>query len=314
MEKYHPEFTFFGYRYASVTATGKVKISKIRSIPVTSIRKSMETGRLVTGVADVNRLVSNVLWGQYSNYLSVPTDCPQRNERLGWCADTQVFCEAAAYNADVYGFLRKWMRDMRDTQHENGSFPGVAPHAQYGSQASEEIGWSDAGIIVPHTMWRMFGDTSIINDNWDAMEKYLALTAKNKFDSPRGNTHQWADWLSFEDYESAGGGVDKTRISAWEKGPDGKRRPRAETLDYWHFLGGCYWLWDALMMKEMAEATGRVAEAEKYAKMTDEAKAYGGERQGPAFCLDAAFFHDYGRLRVVPGDNRIRGDHLSAHC
>ena len=275
-ETFRPEFTFFGYRYASITATDKVVIKKLRSIPVTSTPKCHELGSLSTGEKNVNKLISNILWGQYSNYLSVPTDCPQRNERLGWCADTQVFSEAAAYNADVYGFLSKWMHDMRDTQHDNGSFPGVAPYAQYGSEASEEIGWSDAGVIVPHTMWRMFGDTAIIDENWDAMEKYLALTAKNKFDSPRGNSHQWADWLSFEDYESAGGGADKTRIPAWEKGTGGKgkRRPRAETLVYWHFLGGCYWLWDALMMKDMAEATGRIAAAEKYAKMADEAKAY----------------------------------------
>ncbi|MBO4708352.1 MAG: family 78 glycoside hydrolase catalytic domain, partial [Kiritimatiellae bacterium] len=87
-ETYQPEFTFFGGRYASITTTGRVRIARIRSIPVTSVRKSMESGSLVTGVADVNRLVSNALWGQYSNYLSVPTDCPQRNERLGWTADT----------------------------------------------------------------------------------------------------------------------------------------------------------------------------------------------------------------------------------
>ena len=272
-ETYRPEFTFFGYRYASLTVTDRVTIRKLRSIPVTSTPKWAETGVLVTGEKDVNKLISNVMWGQYSNYLSVPTDCPQRNERLGWCADTQVFCEAASYNADVYGFLHKWMRDMRDTQHDNGSFPGVAPHAQYGSNASEEIGWSDAGVIVPYTMWKQFGDTTIVDANWDAMEKYLALTAANKFDSPRGNTHQWADWLSFEDYESAGGGLGN-RIPAWEKKPNGKRGPRAVTLDYWHFLGGCYWLWDALMMADMAEATGRTAAVAKYRKMADEARAY----------------------------------------
>ena len=273
-ETYRPAFTFYGYRYVSVTATGRVTLRRLRSIPVTSTPKCAETGRLSTGEKDVNKLISNIRWGQYSNYLSVPTDCPQRNERLGWCADTQVFSKAAGYNADVYGFLSKWMRDMRDTQHDNGSFPGVAPYAQYGSEASEEIGWSDAGVIVPYTMWRHFGDASIVEANWEAMERYLALTAKNRFDSPRGNTHQWADWLSFEDYESAGGGADKTRIPAWEKGPDGKRRPRAATLDYWHFLGGCYWLWDAQMMAEMAEATGRTAAAEKYAKMRGEAVDY----------------------------------------
>ena len=262
-----------GFSVKRVTASGKVVIRSLKSIPVTSISRCLERGSLSTGVADVNKLISNIRWGQYSNYLSVPTDCPQRNERLGWAADTQVFSTAASYNADVYGFLCKWMHDMRDTQHDNGSFPGVAPFAQYGSEASEEIGWSDAGVIVPYNMWRQYGDTTIIEENWDAMERYLALVAANKFDSPHANRHQWADWLSFEDYESAGGGLGK-RISAWETNPDGTKGPRKETIGYWHFLGGCYWLWDALMMKEMAAATGRTAAAGKYEKMADEAKAY----------------------------------------
>ncbi|MBR4653723.1 MAG: family 78 glycoside hydrolase catalytic domain [Kiritimatiellae bacterium] len=273
-ETYRPEFTFFGYRYASLSATGKVTIKSLRSIPVTSISKCIELGRLSTGEKDVNKLISNILWGQYSNYLSVPTDCPQRNERLGWAADTQVFSAAAARNADVYSFLSKWMHDVRDTQHDDGSFTGVAPQAQYGSEAGERIGWADAGVIVPHTMWRMFGDTSIIDDNWDAMERYLALISKTKFDSPVANEYQWADWLSFEDYESAGGGRDKSRITAFTRGPDGKRKPRPETIVYWHFLGGCYWMWDSMMMRDMAEATGRSEAVAKYSKMVDDARAY----------------------------------------
>lgn len=104
-----PRFTFFGYRYSSITATGQVTIRKLDPVPVTSIAKELELGRIETGEKDVNRLISNVKWGQYSNYLSVPTDCPQGNERLGWTADTQVFTEAASCNADVYGFLFKWM-------------------------------------------------------------------------------------------------------------------------------------------------------------------------------------------------------------
>ena len=88
VEAYRPEFTFYGYRYASITATSKVVLKKLRSIPVTSTPKCHELGSLSTGEKDVNKLISNILWGQYSNYLSVPTDCPQRNERLGWCAET----------------------------------------------------------------------------------------------------------------------------------------------------------------------------------------------------------------------------------
>ena len=256
VEKYRPNFTFFGYRYASITTSGRVKIAKIRSIPVTSILKSTETGRLETGVADVNRLVANCIWGQYSNYLSIPTDCPQRNERLGWTADTQVFAEAGSYNADTYGFLSKWMRDMRDTQADDGSYTGVAPTAQYGGNI-HQLGWSDAGIIVPYVIWRQFGDRRVVDENWDSMEKYMKCLADMKYESRDATTHQWADWLSYEKLESWSG-------AAYVKGPDGKREVRPDALKYWQYLGYCYWLWDAEMMAHMARETGRAAVGREY--------------------------------------------------
>ena len=266
LEKYHPQFTFFGYRYASITATGKVKIAKVRSVPVTSIRKSTETGSLVTGDADVNKLISNIRWGQYSNYLSVPTDCPQRNERLGWTADTQVFVHAGAYNADTYGFFLKWMRDMRDTQHEDGSYTGVAPLAQYGD-TPHQLGWADAGIIVPYVMWRQFGDRQVIDENWTSMERYLKLLDDMKFASKEARNHQWADWLSYEKLESNSG-------KAYEIGPDGKRRVKPDALKYWQYLGCCYWLWDSRMMADMAAASGRSQAVKDYEAMADRALTF----------------------------------------
>lgn len=278
LETYIPRFTFFGYRYVSVTATDDVVIETLRSVPVTSIRKCMERGKIETGDADVNRLVKNVYWGQLSNYLSVTTDCPQRNERLGWTADTQVFCEAGSFNADTSAFFHKWMRDMRDSQHEKGGFPGVAPFAQYGNETMR-IGWADAGVIVPYQVWKQFGDVRIVEENWAAMEKFVARIAETKYRTEvmRGvpgecGNYQWADWLSFEKLESAGG-AGKPQNSAFEPNPDGKgRRPKADALLYWDFLGGCYWVWDAQMMATMAKAAGK--DAAKYEKMAAEAKAY----------------------------------------
>ena len=263
-EKYRPNFTFFGYRYVSITATGKVTIKKLRSIPVTSIPKWTETGCLETGVKDINQLISNVKWGQYSNYLSVPTDCPQRNERLGWTADTQVFTEAATYNANVYGFFMKWMRDMRDTQHDDGSYTGVAPMAQYGSERGHQLGWADAGIIVPYTVWKQFGDTRVVEENWESMKRYMKLLEDMKYTSPQATGHQWADWLSYEKLETCGG-------LHVEKGPDGKRRIKADALKYWQYLGCSYWLWDARMMATMADAIGKKDDAAAYRAMADRA-------------------------------------------
>ncbi len=205
---YYPRCTFFGYRFASITATDKVHIRSIETIPVTSISEGLETGRISTGHEQVNRLISNTFWGQLSNYLSVPTDCPQRNERLGWTADTQVFAETGTFFADTRAFFHKWMRDMRDSQNDLGGFPGVAPLAQYGNEHMR-LGWADAGIIVPWTIWKQFGDTEIINENWDAMLKFMNHINDNKYnhEALRGENgnYQWADWLSYEPLESCSG-------------------------------------------------------------------------------------------------------------
>ena len=263
---YFPRFTFFGYRYLSITATDEVTLD-VESVPVSSIARELELGSIETGVADVNRLISNVYWGQLSNYLSVPTDCPQRNERLGWTADTQVFVEAGAYNADTRRFFHKWMRDERDSQDSRGGFPGVAPRAQYGNEPMR-FGWADAGVIVPYQVWKQFGDTAIVDENWDAMAKYVDRCAETKYqrEAIRGECgdFQWADWLSYEGVK-------------WE-----------DRFHYWDYLGACYWLWDARMMAQMARATKR--DAAKYDRMADEAKAF----------VVKTFFDEQDRFRFGP--------------
>jgi alpha-L-rhamnosidase len=271
VQSYHPEFTFFGYRYIGVKTTSKVKINKIRSIPVTSIScKNIETGYIETDNPLLNRLIKNVIWGQYSNYLSVPTDCPQRNERLGWTADTQVFAETACYNANVCGFLNKYMQDMVDSQHDDGSYTGVAPLAQYGNDGHRHC-WADAGIIVPYTVWKQFGDSSILLKNWESMKKYMKFVDETKFASPKAMTYQWADWLSYEKLESAGGGAFEFKT---DKKGKRIRVPKKDALTYWKYLGACYWHWDAMMMATMARAINKPSEAAEYDSMAKRAMDY----------------------------------------
>lgn len=265
---YRPHRTFYGYRFVSITADQEVRIRSIRSIPVSSITQQMETGSITTGNKVVNQLISNTLWGQRSNYLSVPTDCPQRNERLGWTADTQVFAETGTFFANTADFFHKWMRDMRDTQSPTGAYPGVAPLAQYGASPTDmnRLGWSDAGVIVPWVVWKQFGDTQIIDENWAAMEKYLNHINETKYDhhalSAENGNYQWADWLSYEPLESCSG-----RHLA----QDGSGT-LPEAYDYWNYLSANYWLIDAGMMSDMARATGR--DAAKYEAMAAQAKQY----------------------------------------
>lgn len=264
---YHPHCTFYGYRYISVTATDKVKIKSIKSIPVSSITKQMESGKIETGNELINKLISNTYWGQLSNYLSVPTDCPQRNERMGWTADTQVFAETGSFFANTAQFFHKWMGDMRDSQSELGGFPGVAPTAHYGTSYMR-LGWADAGVIVPWTVWKQFGDKAIIDENWEAMVLYMKHIDETKYDhnalkKENGNS-QYADWLSYEPLESHS-------KSQYIK-VNGKRTLNPEAVGYWNFLSAAYWVIDAAMMADMAAATGR--DAAHYQEMSQRAKNY----------------------------------------
>jgi len=265
--EYYPHCTFFGYRFISVTATDVVTFRKIESIPVTSIAQTMETGKITTGNDLVNKIISNTLWGQRSNYLSVPTDCPQRDERLGWMADTQVFAETGTFFANTCRFFHKWTRDVRDSQTETGAFPGVAPTAQYGADPDNmmRLGWADAGIIVPWTVWKQFGDQTIINENWEAMNRFMKHVDETKYDHMaliKENGHyQWADWLSYEPLETC---LNLAFDENWKRKPD--------AISYWTYLSGCYWLIDAEMMRDMARATGR--DTDMYQQMADRARAY----------------------------------------
>jgi len=260
---YHPHGTFFGYRYVSITATADVMIKDIKSIPVTSITKEMESGVITTGNDLINKLISNTVWGQRSNYLSVTTDCPQRNERLGWTADTQVFTETGTFFANTDSFFHKWTRDLRDTQSPLGAYPGVAPIGQYGASDDNmmRLGWADAGIIVPWVVWKQFGDASIIEENWDAMEKFMKHVAETKYDHrtliAENGSYQWADWLSYEPMESSC----SKRLDDYPS-----------TVNYWNYLGASYWMIDAGMMRDMALASGK--DAGKYETMVKDAKTY----------------------------------------
>ena len=243
VQEFTPQFTFHGFRYAELTGLPTAPAKE----DVTGLVIHTDapfTAKLETGNPMINQLWSNILWGQRSNFIGVPTDCPQRDERLGWMGDAQVFWRTASYNMDLAAFSRKFAADMRGTQVGTAFYgifsPGtVSPNAGWGP------GWSDAGVIVPWTSWLQTGDTSIIDQNWDAMTNYLdAIAAENPgylWKNDYGNA--FGDWLS----------------------PEGKTD---EVL-----IGTAYWAYDATLMREMALATGRTADAAKYAALFDQIRA-----------------------------------------
>ncbi len=175
-EHYRPTFTFQGFRYARVTIEGDATLSAIRLIPISSVTK-VKAG-FTSGNALVNRLVLNTLWSQRANFIEVPTDCPQRDERLGWTGDAQVFAGTACYLAETHDFFRKWVRDVMADQREDGAVPHVVPDPTrlqpkdypgfFGS-----TGWGDAIAIVPWQLYLHYGDATFLKEALPAMVRWV---------------------------------------------------------------------------------------------------------------------------------------------
>ena len=194
-ETFNPNLTFFGFRYCEVTASQDVDILSLLAEVVGSVNE--EGSSFTSSSPIVNKLYSNIMWGQRGNFLSIPTDCPQRDERLGWMGDTQIFSRAAAYNADVASFFHKWMGDVRDSQRSDGAYPSVSPFSWvgYGQGA-----WAEAGIIVPWNVYLMYDDAAIITENYESMEKYMGFLASQTGDGYKynGAGTDYGDWVAYE--------------------------------------------------------------------------------------------------------------------
>jgi len=175
-EHYRPIFTFQGFRYARVTIEGEATITRIESVPISSV--PTPTASFSSGHPLVNRLVENTLWSQRSNFIEVPTDCPQRDERLGWTGDAQVFSSAACYLADSEQFLRKYLRDVMADQREGGEIPHVSPdptrlHPDKYPGFFGSTGWGDAITVIPWTLYLHYGDTGVLKETLPAMIKWV---------------------------------------------------------------------------------------------------------------------------------------------
>jgi alpha-L-rhamnosidase len=191
-EVFEPRFTFHGFRYVEVTGVAEAPTLVGRVVH----SDTPPAGQFECSSDLVNRLWRNVTWGQRGNFLSVPTDCPQRDERLGWLADAQVFLPSAALNMDVAAFITKWGDDILDSQSPEGAYPDVAP--RLGAERDGAPAWGDAGVIVPWTIYRRYGDVRILERHWDAMERYLAYLVRHNPDLLwRSRRHNdYGDWLS----------------------------------------------------------------------------------------------------------------------
>ncbi len=241
-EEFEPTFTYHGFRYAEVSGVA----SKPRAEDVQAVVFHTDapfTSELKTKSDMLNKLWSNILWGQRSNFVGLPTDCPQRDERLGWSADAQVFWRAAAYNMDLTAFSRKFSGDLRGTQMRTAMFGIYAPGTNL-ENPGYGTGWSDAGVIIPWTSWIQTGDRQVVEQNWDAMKKYLAAIHEVNPDYLWKKDYgiPFADWLAPE-------GVTPVDL-----------------------IATAYWAYDVTLMKQMAAATGRTTEAAEYGELFEKIK------------------------------------------
>ncbi len=189
-ELFVPDLTAHGFRYVEITGNGcgldNIEIESVTGIVISNAETV--TGGFECSNPLINKLYSNIVWGQRDNYLLVPTDCPQRNERMGWTGDAQVFAKTAAYNFDIYDFMRKWLKDMREAQlmyNKNGSVPDIVPMC--GDNRGGCGGWADAAVIVPWELYRAYGKKEILEENYEMMKAWVEFqnSPENRYNGLR---------------------------------------------------------------------------------------------------------------------------------
>jgi alpha-L-rhamnosidase len=191
-EIWEPRFTFHGFQYVELTGyPGKPGLDTVAGVVLHS--DTPPAGYFECSNPMVNQLWRNIVWSQRGNFLEVPTDCPQRDERLGWTGDAQIFVRTATYNMDVAAFFTKWLVDLEDAQTKEGAFPDVAPHKV--AMGSGVPAWGDAGVICPWTIYHVYGDKRVLEKHYESMKKWIAYLEKNSKNLLRP-AYGYGDWVS----------------------------------------------------------------------------------------------------------------------
>ena len=195
LESYEPHFTYQGFRYVKV----KGNVAKLNPASFTAVAVYSDmapTGTFTTSNTLLNQLQKNIVWGQKGNFMDVPTDCPQRDERLGWTGDAQVFFRTAAFNMDVAGFFTKWMKDVAADQLPNGSVPFVVPNI-LGDNSSGSAGWADVATIIPWNMYQAYGDKEMLSNQYPSMKAWVDFMTNNSKNDLWNTGFHFGDWLFY---------------------------------------------------------------------------------------------------------------------
>lgn len=248
-QTFEPHFTFFGFRYVRVEGyPGELKPEDLTAVALYSDMAT--TGKFTTSNSLLNQLQHNIQWGQKGNFVDVPTDCPQRDERLGWTGDAQAFANTAAYNMDVAGFFTKWLKDVQADQQPNGLIPHVIPNV-LGPKDGASAGWADVATIIPWDMYVAYGDKRLLEVQYESMKKwvgFISTTAKNNL----WNTgFHFGDWLFYR--------------------PDDDNDGRAAVTDK-YLIAQAFYAHSTQLLINAAQVLGKQEDVEKYTTLLKEIK------------------------------------------
>ncbi|MCS7072156.1 MAG: family 78 glycoside hydrolase catalytic domain, partial [Anaerolinea sp.] len=244
-EVWEPKFTFHGFRYVEIEGyPNNVNRDTITGIVLHSAME--QTGEFICSDPLLNQLQHNILWGQKGNFVDVPTDCPQRDERLGWTGDIQVFAATAAFNMNIAGFMTKWMHDVADAQQPDGAIPSVVPDV---TDVPKDGGpaWADAAIICPWTIYQAYGDTRILETSYPLMTRFMDFLIATSPGYVR----------CAPDYEGWPGYGDWLSINA--------STPR-------DLIGTAFFAYDAHLMSRIAAVLGKTEDADRYRQLFESIK------------------------------------------
>lgn len=241
-ETFHPHFTWHGFRYIRIKGyKGKINPDDFEAVVLYS--DMAKTGAFSTSDSLVNQLQHNIEWGQRGNFLDVPTDCPQRDERLGWTGDAQVFSRTASFNFDVENFFTKWMKDVAADQFADGAVPHVIPNV-LGQGAGGSTGWSDVSVIVPWNMYLAYGDKHILATQYPSMKAWVGYMTDKSHRYLWNTGGHFGDWLYYID----GGATDS------------------------YFIAQCFFAYSTQLLINTAKVLGKEEDVAKYTSLLKEIK------------------------------------------
>ncbi|MGZ9224662.1 MAG: family 78 glycoside hydrolase catalytic domain, partial [Anaerolineales bacterium] len=251
-EVWEPHFLFHGFRY--VELLGFPGIPTEETVTGIVIHSDIPpTGTFECSDRLINQLQHNIVWGQKGNFVDVPTDCPQRDERLGWTGDAQVFIRTAAFNMNVAGFFTKWTRDLEDAQFPDGAYPAVAPNPSAWSIGDGGPAWADAGVICPWTIYQCYRDTHLLEARYASMQRFIEFLSQTSQNGLRcyaeyAGWHGFGDWLALDGSDGREGGTSK------------------------ELIGTAFFAYSSHLLARIAHILGKDEDAERYDKLSKQVR------------------------------------------